>query len=84
MKPNDILCPMCDEVCGKYYPATEIDPGFCEGIGENFITVDASGFGVWHCSQTCLDEHIAAPRRLKRVIAREGRLRAAEAQRLKR
>jgi hypothetical protein len=51
MKPNDIICPTCGEVCGKRYPSTFEDPGFCEGIGENFV-LDM----VWHCSQNCLDQ----------------------------
>jgi hypothetical protein len=53
MKPNDILCPMCDEGCGKFYPATDVDPGFREGIGEEF----SNESGEWHCSQSCLDRH---------------------------
>jgi hypothetical protein len=52
MRPNDIICP-CGDVCGKRYPATEVDPGFAEGIGENFTSED----GAWHCSQDCLDEN---------------------------
>jgi hypothetical protein len=51
MKPNDIICPTCGEFCGKRYPSTFEDPGFCEGIGENFV-LDM----VWHCSQNCLDQ----------------------------
>ena len=56
MKPNDILCPMCGAVCGKRYPSTWDDPGFCEGIGENFTLSNGTGFGTWHCSQACLDK----------------------------
>jgi len=51
MKPNDIICPTCQEVCGKFYPATDVDPGFREGKGEEF----ADEFLNWHCSQACLD-----------------------------
>ena len=46
-----IHCPVCDEPCGKEYPADQTDPGFREGIGENFTTSE----GVWHCSEFCLD-----------------------------
>jgi hypothetical protein len=51
MKPNDILCPMCGEVCGKFYPADDVDPGFREGKGEEFM----DEFLNFHCSQSCLD-----------------------------
>ena len=51
MKPNDIICPMCGVVCGKFYPATDVDPGFREGIGEEFM----DEFLNFHCSQSCLD-----------------------------
>jgi len=51
MTPNDILCPVCGTVCGKRYPSTWDEPGFCEGVGENFVL----GM-VWHCSQSCLDQ----------------------------
>ena len=49
--PYDILCPTCGTVCGKRYPSTWDEPGFCEGVGENFVL----GM-VWHCSQSCLDQ----------------------------
>jgi hypothetical protein len=46
-----IYCQVCNEPCGKQYPSDQTDPGFREGIGENFSAKD----GVWHCSQKCLD-----------------------------
>jgi hypothetical protein len=46
-----ILCPSCEEPCGKEYPADETDPGYSEGIGEDFVLPD----GRWCCSQFCLD-----------------------------
>lgn len=51
-----IECPICGTSCGKRYPSTETDPAFCEGIGENFSSSEA-GFGVWCCSQDCLDKY---------------------------
>ena len=33
-----IHCPCCDEPCGKEYPNTHEDPGYREGIGENFVS----------------------------------------------
>jgi hypothetical protein len=55
-RPEDIICPQCGEVCGKEYPARFSlldggEPGFSEGIGENFV-VD----GAWHCSKECADK----------------------------
>jgi hypothetical protein len=52
MKPNDIICPSCGVVCGKFYPANAVDPGFREGIGEEFM----DEFLNFHCSQACLDK----------------------------
>ena len=48
-----IECATCGEPCGKQYPATHEEPGFREGIGENFA-LDSE----WFCSQKCLDECI--------------------------
>ena len=55
-KPTRIICPSCEESCGKEYPADHTDPGYREGIGENFTTQNGTDFGVWHCSQNCLDQ----------------------------
>ena len=58
MKPTTrILCPSCDEQCGKEYnpiyggDGVPCDPGFREGKGEEFVLPD----GRWCCSQFCLD-----------------------------
>lgn len=48
---NRIACPNCGTYCGQYHEATNIDPSFCEGIGENFIAND----GRWCCSNICLE-----------------------------
>jgi hypothetical protein len=50
-----IVCPVCDEPCGRDYPETGPtydsggEPGFREGIGEDY-QLD----GVWYCSAECL------------------------------
>ena len=50
-KPTTIYCPVCEEPCGREYPATGPtyesggEPGFREGKGEDF-TLN----GVWYCS----------------------------------
>jgi len=46
-----ILCPSCEEPCGREYPATHTDPGFREGRGEDFVLAD----GRWCCSAFCKD-----------------------------
>lgn len=51
MKPTTIECPICGEPCGKEYPADDIDPGFREGRGEEFVSDD----GAWHCCKECLE-----------------------------
>jgi hypothetical protein len=58
-RAHDINCPECGARCGRYYPATWNDPGFCEGPGEDFVQVDGHGDQIWHCSQECLDEATA-------------------------
>jgi hypothetical protein len=47
-----IECVVCTEDCGKEYPATHEEPGFCEGDGENYVDLN----GSWCCSQNCLDK----------------------------
>lgn len=58
--PTIIRCHQCDKECGRSYPDrwSSIDggePGFREGIGENYVDAE----GRWHCSQACLDKTIA-------------------------
>ena len=55
-KPQRILCPSCEEQCGKEYPPIYngdglTDPGFREGKGDEFELED----GRWCCSQFCKD-----------------------------
>ena len=52
---QDILCKQCGKPCGRRYPDRWSmfdggEPGFDEGIGENFAVGDS-----WHCSQKCAD-----------------------------
>ena len=68
MKPNDIICPMCGVVCGKFYPATDVDPGFREGIGEEFM----DEFLNFHCSQSCLDAAVEYAIENRTCICHEG------------
>lgn len=51
MTVKPIICPSCEEECGKLYPATHIDPSYSEGIGENFVSRE----GFWCCSEFCRD-----------------------------
>ena len=46
-----IHCPCCDELCGKEYPNTHEDPGYREGIGENFVSKNEE----WCCSEFCMN-----------------------------
>jgi hypothetical protein len=50
MRKETIYCPVCSWECGEWIPADHTDPGFAQGIGENFVD-DA---GVWYCSDDCL------------------------------
>jgi len=50
MKPETIYCP-CGKPCGRRYPDTRTDPGFDEGIGENYVANEQ-----WHCSAACAEK----------------------------
>jgi hypothetical protein len=59
---------MCGVVCGKFYPATDVDPGFREGIGEEFM----DEFLNFHCSQSCLDAAVEYAIENRTCICHEG------------
>ena len=48
-----ILCPQCAEECGVWIENDHTDPGYREGVGENF-----EHDSVWYCSDKCLAEAI--------------------------
>ena len=49
-----IICPECTEKCGVWVEGDMTDPGYREGIGENF-----EHDLVWYCSDGCLAIAIA-------------------------
>lgn len=51
MRNYRIICPSCEEECRTLYAATQVDPSYSEGIGEDFVSRD----GFWCCSELCRD-----------------------------
>lgn len=60
LRSGDILCPICETICGREIPAScptfesGGEPGYREGPGEEFEGPD----GIWYCSAECETEGV--------------------------
>jgi hypothetical protein len=62
MPTKVIECANCHMPCGRRYSDSYTDPGYAEGIGENYV----DDFGNWHCQQGCLDASLVKKREEER------------------